>query len=346
MHAPRRQAMMDRQIEPCARSLRHWITAGTLIFTAASSWGQILFFVAIGLMLFVLPGYQAGPRPVCSATSVTLIMMMMPLEVLLSSAPGCRTPWWRCRRSTSSASRWKARRGAGVRPRGAARRLAAARGEGDRATPTAARPRARPSLLGPIDLTFEPGELVFLVGGNGSGKTTLAKLLIGLYPPEAGRSASTAIAVDRRATATPTASTSRPSSPTSTCSRTCSGSTPPELDAEARALPARALQLDRKVQDRGGRALDDRPVAGAAQAPGPAHRLPRGPADLPVRRMGRGPGSDVQGGLLPRRSCRSSRRAARRSLVISHDDHYYDVADRIVKLDYGRVEYDHRRAAA
>jgi putative ATP-binding cassette transporter len=27
--------------------------------------------------------------------------------------------------------------------------------------------------------------------------------------------------------------------------------------------------------------------------------------------------------------------------VISHDDHYYHVADRIVKLDYGRVEYDH-----
>ena len=30
------------------------------------------------------------------------------------------------------------------------------------------------------------GELVFLIGGNGSGKTTLAKLLVGLYVPEAG----------------------------------------------------------------------------------------------------------------------------------------------------------------
>ena len=33
-------------------------------------------------------------------------------------------------------------------------------------------------------------------------------------------------------------------------------------------------------------------------------------------------------------------------LVISHDDAYFHFADRIVKLDYGRVEYDHRRAAA
>jgi putative ATP-binding cassette transporter len=41
-------------------------------------------------------------------------------------------------------------------------------------------------VLGPIDLTFNAGELVFLVGGNGSGKTTLAKLLTGLYIPESG----------------------------------------------------------------------------------------------------------------------------------------------------------------
>jgi putative ATP-binding cassette transporter len=40
--------------------------------------------------------------------------------------------------------------------------------------------------IGPIDLTFKPGELVFIVGGNGSGKTTLAKVLTGLYEPEGG----------------------------------------------------------------------------------------------------------------------------------------------------------------
>jgi ABC-type siderophore export system fused ATPase/permease subunit len=26
--------------------------------------------------------------------------------------------------------------------------------------------------------------------------------------------------------------------------------------------------------------------------------------------------------------------------VISHDDHYYDVADRLIKLDAGKVEFD------
>ncbi len=41
--------------------------------------------------------------------------------------------------------------------------------------------------LGPIDLTINSGELIFIVGGNGSGKSTLAKLITGLYIPERGQ---------------------------------------------------------------------------------------------------------------------------------------------------------------
>lgn len=40
--------------------------------------------------------------------------------------------------------------------------------------------------IGPIDLTLKSGEITFIVGGNGSGKTTLAKLLTGLYKPTGG----------------------------------------------------------------------------------------------------------------------------------------------------------------
>jgi putative ATP-binding cassette transporter len=40
--------------------------------------------------------------------------------------------------------------------------------------------------LGPLDLTLQSGEVVFVIGSNGSGKTTLMKLLIGLYAPSAG----------------------------------------------------------------------------------------------------------------------------------------------------------------
>ncbi|MEO1515842.1 MAG: cyclic peptide export ABC transporter [Bacteroidota bacterium] len=40
--------------------------------------------------------------------------------------------------------------------------------------------------VGPINLEIERGEIVFLIGGNGSGKTTLAKLLTGLYEADEG----------------------------------------------------------------------------------------------------------------------------------------------------------------
>lgn len=40
--------------------------------------------------------------------------------------------------------------------------------------------------IGPIDLTIQPGEILFITGGNGSGKTTLAKIIAGLYAPTSG----------------------------------------------------------------------------------------------------------------------------------------------------------------
>lgn len=41
--------------------------------------------------------------------------------------------------------------------------------------------------LGPLDLDIEANQIVFLVGGNGTGKSTLMKLLAGLYYPQSGR---------------------------------------------------------------------------------------------------------------------------------------------------------------
>ncbi|MBP2000610.1 cyclic peptide transporter [Paenibacillus shirakamiensis] len=40
--------------------------------------------------------------------------------------------------------------------------------------------------VGPIDYAFHTGEITFITGGNGSGKSTLAKLLTGLYTPTHG----------------------------------------------------------------------------------------------------------------------------------------------------------------
>ena len=44
-------------------------------------------------------------------------------------------------------------------------------------------PRDGDFKLARINLTLDPGEVIFISGGNGSGKTTLAKILTGLYAP-------------------------------------------------------------------------------------------------------------------------------------------------------------------
>ena len=38
-----------------------------------------------------------------------------------------------------------------------------------------------------VDLAIQPGEIHCLIGPNGAGKSTLFKLIVGLYPPTAGR---------------------------------------------------------------------------------------------------------------------------------------------------------------
>ncbi len=43
-----------------------------------------------------------------------------------------------------------------------------------------------PFVLGPLDFSVQAGEIVFVVGENGSGKTTLVKLLLALYEPTTG----------------------------------------------------------------------------------------------------------------------------------------------------------------
>ncbi|HYE56080.1 MAG TPA: ATP-binding cassette domain-containing protein, partial [Chitinophagaceae bacterium] len=43
-----------------------------------------------------------------------------------------------------------------------------------------------PFHFGPVDLEIRQGETLFITGGNGSGKSTLINLMTGLYKPEAG----------------------------------------------------------------------------------------------------------------------------------------------------------------
>ncbi len=47
-----------------------------------------------------------------------------------------------------------------------------------------------------MNLTIQRGEMLFLIGGNGSGKSTLALLLTGLYTPTSGQVLLDGVAID------------------------------------------------------------------------------------------------------------------------------------------------------
>ncbi len=60
---------------------------GLRIYTLASSWGQLLVFVAVGLVLFVLPLIQPTGRTLLTGYVMVLLYLMGPLQMVMNSLP-------------------------------------------------------------------------------------------------------------------------------------------------------------------------------------------------------------------------------------------------------------------
>jgi putative ATP-binding cassette transporter len=188
--------------------------------------------------------------------------------------------------------------------------------------------------LGPIDLSFSPGELVFLVGGNGSGKTTLAKLLTGLYAPEAGE-----IRLDGELVTDANRDLFRQNFAAVFSDfflfDSLLGLHVPELDAQARNYLER-LYLDHKVQ------IDNGRFSTLDLSQGQRKRLALLTAYLEDRNIylfdewaaDQDPmfKEVFYYQLLPELKTKG-----KTVIVISHDDRYYNVADRVIKLENGKL---------
>ncbi|HVF89384.1 MAG TPA: cyclic peptide export ABC transporter [Blastocatellia bacterium] len=338
IHRRRRIAFMEQELKPTAASLRDFNITGNTIFTAARSWGQVLIFVLIGLLIFGLPRTLGTDSKTLTGYTLIFLYMMTPIEVILSMFPVLSRADVAVKKIEDIGLSLISPSADG----GSSDHEAKARGWGRLelrgVTHTYYREdESNNFTLGPIDLTFSPGELVFIAGGNGSGKTTLSKLITGLYIPEEGE-----VLLD----AQPVTDASRDDYRQLFSAvfsdfylfESLLGLEGPATDARARQRLAE-LQLDHKVRVEGG-------VLSTTQlSQGQRKRLALLTAyleDRPIYLFDEWAADQdpmfkdvfyLQ--ILPELKARG-----KTVIVITHDDRYYRVADRVVKLDYGRVVFD------
>ena len=186
-HSERREAFLTRGLQATAAKMRRGNVKGLAFFAAAESWGQFLFFLFIGLLIFILPTLGNVSPATLAAYTLTMLYVTAPLQVILALFPALSRARIALQQVESLGLSLESASDQHVsvnspQPSTSPRSLELVgvthtyRNEHDDTS----------FVLGPIDLTFKPGEMVFVVGGNGSGKTTLAKIIIGLYSPEQG----------------------------------------------------------------------------------------------------------------------------------------------------------------
>ena len=340
LHFPRQDGLI-RGLDATGRVIKRLTVIAATIFSAAAGWGQMVVFAMIGCIIFVVPSFEAVGLKTMTGYALILLYMMAPLEVLLAVIPDLARSQVALRKIEELGLSLDDATGPALRPLDApvpAQRTDWGSLELVGVTHAYHREGEEESFtLGPVDLRVEQGEIVFLVGGNGSGKTTLAKLLLGLYAPEAG---------ELRFGGRPVNDATRPEYLHQFAAvfsdfhlfESLLGMDSPETDALAARYLDR-LKLSHKVRVVGGK------LSTTALSQGQRKRLALLTAyleDRPIYLFDEWAADQDPTfkevfylELIPELRARG-----KTVIVISHDDHYYGVADRIVKLDYGQIEYD------
>jgi putative ATP-binding cassette transporter len=332
-----------QDLEANALTMREHTISGSSIFIVADVWGRMLYFVFIGIMLFILPAYiQISPA---SMTGYLLIILyiMGPIGMLLTTVPGLSNAKISLQRieelglklesDTREQDASRATQASGWRRLEFVRVTHSYKAEKDDTTFT----------LGPLNLSLYEGELVFVIGGNGSGKSTFAKIVTGLYIPEEGEIRLDGQTVDDSTRADYRQLFSAVFSDFYLFKR-LPGANGDGLDEQAQQYLSE-FNLDKIVKVEGG-LLSTTAVSqgqrkrlallGAYLEDRPFYVFDEWAADQdPLFK------SIFYTQMLPELKSRG-----KTVLVISHDDRYYDIADRIIKLDYGKCVQDQYVATA
>lgn len=186
LNADKRARFNSDVLGDSIETVRRNRTTGMSIFLISTSWGSFLIYAFIGLVLFVLVGDIPERTRVMTGFALIFMYMVVPLEVLLLNIPRinlARVAAERIAEITQDIPVSESAETKSPVPLPSAFNRLQLRGVTHRYYHEQS---DEVFELGPLNLEFHPGSVTFLVGGNGSGKTTLAKLLVGLYAPESG----------------------------------------------------------------------------------------------------------------------------------------------------------------
>jgi putative pyoverdin transport system ATP-binding/permease protein len=189
MHRGRREAFLSEDVMHTALSLRHLNLEATRQYMIADGWTQFLFYSLIGAILLIFPNLFTLPAESLTGYVFTVLYMMSPLWAVIGTVPALI-------RGQVALEKIE---GLGLGIESLEEAKDADRRFHQQTVQTASLelkgvvfsydddgPAENTFVLGPVDFRLNPGELVFIVGGNGSGKSTFVKLLVGLYRQRRG----------------------------------------------------------------------------------------------------------------------------------------------------------------
>lgn len=180
-----RARAVQTDFERSSRTLRDVSTAFTRVFFDNNLLLSSHLFVFVGAVVFILPNYVDFQETTLSQIVAVVVFSWSSLLVGINGYPmyvqsnAALADIAALEKKLDDAADvvvttdpWQGK-AAKIELKGATYEYLAAEGD-------------KPFCIGPIDLSVEPGEILFVVGGNGAGKSTLLKVLTGLYAPTAG----------------------------------------------------------------------------------------------------------------------------------------------------------------
>ena len=336
LHRSRRGAFFNENIQRTTEVYQRHNVAAEIWFIAAQNWTHLLYFALIGLILFLVPTLTTLSTEALTGYVITTLYLMGPLSGVMTSISlfgRANVALQKVENLGVSLSEHSTEACPIVGGPSVVNGFETL--ELRRVTHAYHSEQEDSSfVLGPIDISFEPGELVFIVGGNGSGKSTLAKIITGLYVPEQGE-----IRLDGKAITNASRDDYRQLFSAVFGDfylfENLLGLESDGLDAQAQHY-LKQLHLQHKVRIAGG------VLSTTALSQGQRKRLALLTAyleDRPIYLFDEWASDQdpyfknvFYTQLLPELKARG-----KTVLVITHDDKYFVMADRLMKLDYGKL---------